>query len=104
MHPIRDLKERLGAALENVGTTAPQIMKDLAVAVSNKVQEFNEQVLEPEQQRFAEEHGYTHGGMVENTVKYLAGIGKYEAGAHFLNEHLINPMREKHEKDDSKAE
>lgn len=100
MHPIRDIKERLGSALENVGTTAPQIVKDVAVAVSDKVQEFNEKVLEPEQERFAEEHGYAHGGMVEKVVKYVAGIGKYEAGAHFLNEHLINPMREKHENDD----
>ena len=104
MHPIRDFNERLGTALENVGTTAPQIVKDVAVTVSDKVQEFNQKVLEPEQERFAEEHGYTRGGMVEKMVKYVAGIGKYEAGAHFFNEHLINPMREKHEKDDDSPE
>jgi hypothetical protein len=97
MHPIRSIKEKVGSAVEDIAITAPQIVKDAVVSGGNKVQELNEKVLEPEQQRLAEEHGYTHGGMREKAVKHLTGIGKYEAGAHFINEHVVNPMRSHHE-------
>jgi hypothetical protein len=28
------------------------------------------------------------------------GVGKYEAGAHFVNDHVVNVMRPNHDKDD----
>ncbi|CAF1526061.1 unnamed protein product, partial [Adineta steineri] len=27
-------------------------------------------------------------------------ISKYEAGAHFIGDHVVNPMRPQHDKDD----
>ena len=101
MHPVRAVKEKIGSALEEIAVTTPQIVKDAVVAASDKIQEYNEKVLEPEQQRFAEEHNYTHGGTRETIAKHLIGVSKYEAGAHFLNEHVVNPMRSKDEQQDS---
>jgi len=100
MHPIRAIKEKVGSAVEDVAITAPKIIKDAVVAVGDKAQELNEKVLEPEQQRFADEHGYTHGGLREKAAKHLIGVGKYEAGAHFINEHVVNPMRPNHEQNE----
>lgn len=100
MHPIRTVKEKIGSAIEEIAVTAPQIVKDVVVAGSEKVKEFNEKVIEPEEQKFADEHGYTHGGKREKIAKHLMGVDKYEAGAHFINEHVVNPMRLNHEKDD----
>jgi hypothetical protein len=99
MHPIRTIKEKIGSAVEEIAVTVPQTVKNAVVAVSDKVSDFNEKVLEPEEQRFADEHGYTHGGTREKIVKHLTGVTKYEAGAHFLNEHLVNPMRPHDDKD-----
>jgi hypothetical protein len=100
MHPIRNIKEKVGSAVEDIAITAPQLVKDVVVTIGDKVKDLNEKVLEPEEQRFAEEHGYTHGGTGEKIVKYLIGVDKYEAGAHFINEHFVNPMRSNHDKDD----
>jgi hypothetical protein len=82
MHPIRNIKEKIGSSVEEIAVTAPQIVKDVVVAISDKVKDFNEKVLEPE------EHGYTHGSTGEKILKYLTGVSKYEAGAHFINERL----------------
>jgi len=95
MHPIRNIKEKIGSSVEEIAVTASKIVKDVVVAISDKVKDFNEKVLEPE------EHGYTHGGTGEKILKYLTGVSKYEAGAHFINEHFVNPMRSNHDKDDS---
>jgi hypothetical protein len=100
MHPIRTIKENVGAAVEEIAVTAPQIVKDAAVTIADKMKDVNEKFLEPEEQRLADEHGYTHGGTREKVVKHLIGVGKYEAGAQFLNEHFVNPMRPNHDKDD----
>lgn len=103
MHPIRTVKEKIGSALEEIAVTAPQIVKDAVVATSDRVKDFNDKVLEPEEQRFATEHGYTHGGMREKLVKHMIGVGKYEAGAHFLGAHVVDPMRPHPENDTSSA-
>jgi hypothetical protein len=100
MHPIRSIKEKIGSAVEDIAITAPKIVKDVVVATSEKVKDFNEKVLEPEEQRLADEHGYTHGGTREKIVKHVTGVGKYEAGAHFVNDHVVNVMRPNHDKDD----
>ncbi|CAF0976033.1 unnamed protein product [Rotaria sordida] len=99
MHPIRNIKEKIGSCVEDIAVTAPQIVKDASIAVTDQVKNFNEKVLEPTEQQLADEHGYTHGGKREKIVKHLTGIGKYEAGAHFINKHVVNPMRRNHDKD-----
>lgn len=101
MHPIRAIKEKIGSAVEDVAVTAPQVVKDAVVAVTDKIKDANDNVLEPTEQRLADEHGYTHGGKREKLVKHIIGVGKYESGAHFLSEHAVNPMRKDHEQADS---
>jgi len=101
MHPIRSVKEKVGSAIEDIAVTAPQIVKDSVVTVSDKVKDVNEKVLEPTEQRLADEHGYTHGGKREKLVKHVIGVGKYETGAHFLSKHVVNPMRKDHDETDS---
>jgi len=103
MHPIRNIKEKIGSAVEDIAITVPKVVKDAVVTASDKIKDVNENVLEPEEQRLADEHGYTHGGTREKIVKHATGIGKYEAGAHFLSEHFVNPMRSNHDKDDPPA-
>ncbi|UJR22925.1 hypothetical protein I4U23_025953 [Adineta vaga] len=103
MHPIRTVKEKIGSAFEEIAVTTPQIVKDAVVAASDKVKDFNEKVLEPEEQRFAEEHDYTHGGTREKIAKHLIGVSKYETGAKFLNDHVVDPMRPKHDQEDSSS-
>ncbi|CAF0777519.1 unnamed protein product [Adineta steineri] len=100
MHPIRAIKEKIGSAVEDIAVTAPRIVKDTVVASGDKIKDFNAKVLEPEEQKLAEEHGYTHGGKREKIAKHLTGISKYEAGAHFISDHVVNPMRPHHDKDD----
>jgi hypothetical protein len=102
MHPIRRIKEKIiGPAVEDIAVTAPQIVKDAVVTVSDKIKDVNEKVLESEEQRLADEHGYTHGGKRERLVKHVLGVSKYEAGADFLSKHMVNPMRENDDKTDS---
>ena len=93
MHPIRAIKEKIGSALEEIAVTAPPLVKDMVVAIGDQAQVFNEKVLEPTEQQWADEHGYTHGGTREKIVKHLTGVTKYEAGAQFLNAHIVEPMR-----------
>jgi hypothetical protein len=101
MHPIRSIKEKVGSAIEDIAVTAPKIVKDTVVPVGDKIKDVNEKVIEPTEQQLADEHGYTHGGKREKLVKHVIGVGKYEAGAHFLNKHVVNPMRKDHDKIDS---
>jgi hypothetical protein len=100
MHPIRSIKNKIGEAIEEIAVTAPQIVKDAVVAVGDKTKDFNDKVLEPQEQKWADERGYTHGGKREKVVKHLVGVGKYESGAHFISEHVVNPMRPDHDKKD----
>ena len=100
MHPIRAIKEKIGSAVEDVAVTAPQCVKDAVVAIGDKIKDINDKVIEPEEQKLADEHGYTHGGKREKIVKHLVGVGKYESGAHFLGDHVVNPMRKDHDKTD----
>ncbi|CAF1032766.1 unnamed protein product [Rotaria sp. Silwood1] len=99
MHPIRHVKEKIGSCVEDIAVTAPQIVKDVSIAVSDQVKNFNEKVLEPEEQQLADEHGYTHGGKREKIVKHLMGVDKYEVGARFIDKHVVHPMRTNHDKD-----
>jgi len=101
MHPIRSIKEKVGSAIEDIAVTAPNIVKDTVVPVGDKIKDVNEKVIEPTEHQLADEHGYTHGGKREKLVKHVIGVGKYEAGAHFLNKHVVNPMRKDHDKTDS---
>ena len=101
MHPIRTIKEKLGAAVEDVAVTAPKLVKDAVVTIGDKIKDINENVLEPTEQRLADEHGYTHGGKREKLVKHIVGVGKYESAAHFLSEHVVDPMRGTHAPIDS---
>lgn len=101
MHPIRSIKEKFGSAVEDIAVTAPHIVKDAVVTVSDKIKDSNEKILEPTEQRLADEHGYTHGGKREKLVKHVMGVNKYEVGAHFLSKHMVDPMREDHDKTDS---
>ena len=94
MHPIRAIKEKVAAAVEEMAVTAPPLVRDAVVAIGDQTREWNSKVLEPAQQRWAEEHGYTHGGMRERFVKRVSGISKYESTAHFLDEHLVEPLRQ----------
>lgn len=81
MHPIRNIKEKVGSGVEDIAVTASQLIKDAVVAVSDKVKEFNEKVIQSEEQRFAEDHGYAHGGRGKKILNHLAGISKYETSA-----------------------
>ncbi len=101
MHPIRSIKEKIGSAIEDIAVTAPQVVKDVVVPVTDKIKDVNDNVLEPTEQRLADEHGYTHGGKRERLVKHIIGVSKYEDGAHFLSKHAVNPMRKDDEKTDS---
>ncbi len=103
MNPIRSIKEKVGSAVEDIAVTAPQFVKDTVVSVGDKVKHVNEEFLEPAEQKLADEHGYTHGGKREKLVKHFIGVGKYESGAHFLGEHVVDPMRKDHDKRDSSA-
>lgn len=94
MHPIRAIKEKMAAAVEEMAVTAPPLVRDAVVAIGDQTREWNSKILEPAEQRFAEEHGYTHGGMRERFVKRVAGINKYESAAHFLDEHFVEPIRQ----------
>ena len=93
LHPIRTIKEKIGSAIEEIAVTAPQLVKDAVVAAGDQAKVFNETILEPTEQQWAEEHGYTHGGRREKIVKHLMGVSKYEAGAQFLSAHIVEPMR-----------
>jgi hypothetical protein len=101
MHPIQSIKNKVGSAVEDIAVTAPQIVKDTVVTVGDKIKDVNEKVVEPTEQRLADEHGYTHGGKREKLVKHVIGVGKYETGAHFLSDHVVDPMRKDHDKADS---
>ncbi len=101
MHPIQSIKNKVGSAVEDIAVTAPQIVKDTVVTVGDKIKDVNEKVVEPTEQRLADEHGYTHGGKREKLVKHVIGVGKYETGAHFLSDHVVDPMRKDHDKGDS---
>jgi hypothetical protein len=103
MHPIRAIKEKIGSAVEDVAVTAPQFVKDTVVSVGDKIKDVNDKVLEPTEQKLADDHGYTHGGKREKFVKHLMGVGKYETGAHFLNDHVVDAMRKDHDKNDSSS-
>jgi hypothetical protein len=93
MHPIRKIKEKLGGAVEEIAVTAPSCVKHSVVAVGDKVKHVNNDVLEPTEERLAEENGYTHGGKREKLVKHLVGVAKYESAAHFIGDHVVDPMR-----------
>ncbi|CAF2610495.1 unnamed protein product [Rotaria sp. Silwood2] len=99
MHRIRNIEEKIGSYVEDMAVTALQIVKVVSVAVSNQAKNFNEKVLESEEQGLADEHGYTHGGKREKIVKHLMGVDKYEVGGHFIDRHMLNPMRTNHDKD-----
>ena len=103
MHPIRKIKEKLGGAVEEIAVTAPSSVKHTLVAVGDKVKHVNDDVLEPTEQRLAEENGYTHGGKREKLVKHLIGVGKYESAAHFIGDHVVDPMRKDHGAKDEPA-
>ena len=96
MHPIRAIKEKIGSAVEDVAVTAPPLVKEAVVSVGDKVKDANDRYLEPAEQRLADEHGYTHGGKREKIVKHLIGVGKYESAAHFIGDHVVDPMRKDH--------
>lgn len=100
MHPIRAVKEKIGSAVEDIAVTAPNFVKTAVVTVGDKIKDINEKHLEPAEQKLADEHGYTHGGKREKFVKHMIGVGKYETGAHFLSDHVVDPMRKDHEKTD----
>ena len=100
MHPIRKIKEKLAGAVEEIAETAPSVVKHTVVAVGDKVKHVNDEVLEPAEVRLAEEHGYTHGGKREKLVKHMMGVGKYEATAHFIGDHVVDPMRKDHKTKD----
>jgi hypothetical protein len=103
MHPIRAVKEKIGSAVEDVAVTAPKCVKKAVVAVGDKVKDVNDKYIEPEEQKLADEHGYTHGGKREKLVKHVMGVGKYESGAHFISDHVVDPMRKDHDKHDSSS-
>ena len=101
MHPIRAIKEKVGSAVEDIAITAPQAVKNVVVSVGDKIKDINEKHLEPAEQRLADENGYTHGGKREKFVKHLVGVGKYETGAHFVSDHVVDAMRKDYDKDKS---
>lgn len=100
MHPIRAIEEKIGSAVEDIAVTAPGPIKGVVVKVADKMKHVNENVLEPTEQKLADDHGYTHGGKRERVVKHVIGVSKYEHGAHFLSKHMVDPMRKDDEKDD----
>ena len=104
MHPIRAIEEKIGSAVEDIAVTAPGAVKDVVVKVTDKMKHVNENVLEPTEQKLADDHGYTHGGKRERIVKHVIGVSKYEHGAHFLSKHVADPMRKDDEKDDPTTE
>jgi hypothetical protein len=100
-HPIRSIKEKIGSAIEDLVITAPEVVKDTAGTVTDKINDVNNNLLEPVEQQLADEHGYTHGGKRERLVKHIIGVSKYEDGTHFLSKHAVNPTRKDYGKTDS---
>ncbi len=100
-HPIRSIKEKIGSAIEDVAVTAPEVVKDTAGTVTDKIKDVNDNVLKPVEQQLAGEHGYTNGGKRERLVKHIIGVSKYEDGTHFLSKHAVNPTRKNYGKTDS---
>lgn len=104
MHPIRKIRETLGSGVAEIAVTAPPLVKDAVIKVADKLNDVNDNVLEPAEQRLADEHGYTHGGKREGLAKHMMGVGKYESGAHFLSQYMVDPMRKDDEKNEAIAE
>ncbi|CAF1343555.1 unnamed protein product [Didymodactylos carnosus] len=102
MHPIRHAKEQLASDIQEASHKAPELVKNVVCAVGDQVSKLNEKIFEPGKEQLAEDLHYRHGGKREKLLTHAIGVGKYEKMAHFLNDNVVQAMKDK-ENDNAKV-